>query len=51
MVKNFQIGYPNWDGTPLTPEQSVSMMLNVVNGLTIKDTGVFVSQKGNKEWL
>ncbi|KAI0091370.1 hypothetical protein BDY19DRAFT_935381 [Irpex rosettiformis] len=51
MVKTFQIGYPNWNGVPITPEESVSAMLNVLKGLTINDTGAFISHKGNKEWL
>ncbi len=51
MVKTFQIGYPNWNGVPLTPEESVSAMLKIFKGLTIKDTGAFVSHKGDKEWL
>lgn len=51
MVRNFQIGYPNWDGRPLTPERSVSMVLDVIKALNIEDTGAFVSHKGNKEWL
>ncbi|KAI0806302.1 hypothetical protein BC629DRAFT_1590701 [Irpex lacteus] len=51
VVKTFKIGYPNWNGLPITPEESVSAMLNVFKGLTIKDTGAFISHKGNKEWL
>jgi NAD(P)-dependent dehydrogenase (short-subunit alcohol dehydrogenase family) len=51
MVKTFQIGSPHWNGQPITPEESVSKMLNIFKGLTIKDTGAFISHKGNKEWL
>ena len=51
MVKNFQIGYPEWDGMPITAEESVSLMLGIFKGLTIKDTGAFLSHKGNKDWL
>ncbi len=51
VVKTFKIGYPNWNGLPITPEELVSAMLNVFKGLTIKDTGAFISHKGNKEWL
>ncbi|KAI0690633.1 short-chain dehydrogenases/reductase [Cytidiella melzeri] len=51
IIKNFQASYPNWDGKPLTPEESVSSMLKVFKGLTIKDANGFVSHKGNKEWL
>jgi hypothetical protein len=51
MVKTLQIGSPHWNGQPITPEESVSKMLNVFKGLTIKDTGAFISYKGNKDWL
>lgn len=51
MVKTFQIGYPDWNGLPISPEESVKMMLNVFDKLELKDSGAFVSHKGNKEWL
>jgi len=51
MIESFKHAAPGWDGKPLTPEQSVSAMLKVIDGLTIKDSGAFLSQYGNKEWL
>lgn len=51
MTKTFQVGYPNWNGVPLSPEESVNMMLSVVDNLELKDSGAFLSHKGNKEWL
>ncbi|OCH92055.1 NAD(P)-binding protein [Obba rivulosa] len=51
MVATFKKAAPHWDGRPLTPEQSVKMVLDVVNSVTIKDSGAFVSHFGNKQWL
>lgn len=51
MVKTFQIGYPDWDGVPISPEYSVKSMLDVFDKLELKDSGAFISHKGNKEWL
>jgi len=42
---------PHWNGQPLTPEQSVELMLGVIERVTIKDSGAFISQHGNKEWM
>jgi hypothetical protein len=36
---------------PLTPEQSVKMQLEVINKVTVKDSGAFISHHGNKQWL
>ncbi len=41
---------PDFKG-PLTPEVSVKMVLEVINRWTVADTGAFVSQHGNKQWL
>ncbi|KAH9946746.1 hypothetical protein B0H21DRAFT_742225 [Amylocystis lapponica] len=51
MVAGFKRAAPAWDGKPITPEQSVTEMLNVIGKLTIEDSGAFVSHHGNKEWL
>ncbi|EMD33051.1 hypothetical protein CERSUDRAFT_98663 [Gelatoporia subvermispora B] len=51
MVERFKVAAPGWDGRPLEPEQSVKMVLAVIDRLTIKDTGAFLSHHGNKEWL
>lgn len=50
IVGRVQSIYPDFKG-PMSTEESVRMMLDVVNKATIKDTGAFVSQKGNKEWV
>jgi NAD(P)-dependent dehydrogenase (short-subunit alcohol dehydrogenase family) len=41
---------PDFKGS-ITPRASVEMMLEVINRWTVGDTGAFVSQHGNKEWL
>ncbi|KAF9469599.1 hypothetical protein BDZ94DRAFT_1303297 [Collybia nuda] len=35
----------------ITPEQSVKMQLAVINNVTVKDTGAFISHHGDKRWL
>ncbi|GJE88888.1 SDR family oxidoreductase [Phanerochaete sordida] len=42
--------YPNWEGKPLTPEQSVTSMLKIIEKLDHKDSGAYISHKGGKEW-
>jgi hypothetical protein len=41
---------PSFEG-PITPEQSVKMQLDVINKITVKDSGAFVSHYGNKQWI
>ena len=36
---------------PLTPEESVKLQLEVIKNVTVKDSGMFISQYGNKNWL
>ncbi|EPQ60223.1 NAD P-binding protein [Gloeophyllum trabeum ATCC 11539] len=50
LIATFQKDYPHWNG-PITPEESVKLMLKVINGFTIEQTGAFVSHYGNKQWL
>ncbi|KAG1813166.1 uncharacterized protein BJ212DRAFT_1447878 [Suillus subaureus] len=50
MVEKFRKVYPDFTG-PITPEASVRMQLEVINRITVNDTGAFISHKGNKEWL
>ncbi|KAJ7359719.1 hypothetical protein DFH08DRAFT_734567 [Mycena albidolilacea] len=45
-----KIASPNFSG-PLTPQESVKMMLEVIYRWTVEETGAFVSHYGNKEWL
>ncbi|TBU44899.1 NAD(P)-binding protein [Dichomitus squalens] len=42
---------PHWDGVPLTPEQSVKYMRQVIDKVGPKDSGASLSQFGNKQWL
>ncbi|EMD37560.1 hypothetical protein CERSUDRAFT_123483 [Gelatoporia subvermispora B] len=51
MIERFKNAAPGWDGRPIQPEQSVRMVLAVIDQLTIEDTGAFVSHHGNKVWL
>ncbi|KAJ7745806.1 hypothetical protein DFH07DRAFT_904922 [Mycena maculata] len=41
---------PDFKG-PITPKQSVDMMLEVIHRWTVEETGQFVSHYGNKQWL
>lgn len=50
MLATLKKKHPDFEG-PMSTEQSVKMMLDVVDKATIADTGAFVSQHGNKEWL
>ena len=51
-VARFQAGYPEWDGKPLTPEQSVTAILDVASRLTTKDSGACLTHHGDtKNWL
>jgi NAD(P)-dependent dehydrogenase (short-subunit alcohol dehydrogenase family) len=50
MIRKFRKLYPDFRG-PITPETSVQMQLEVINRVTIDDSGAFISHKGNKEWL
>ncbi|KAH8119550.1 hypothetical protein DFH11DRAFT_1565648 [Phellopilus nigrolimitatus] len=50
MVESFRKVYPGLNG-PITPEESVRAMLNLVDNATIEETGTFISHKGTKEWL
>ena len=42
--------YPDFTG-PITPEESVKLVTGLINNATAKDTGAFISHKGNKEWV
>ncbi|KAI0328959.1 short-chain dehydrogenases/reductase [Cubamyces sp. BRFM 1775] len=41
----------DWDGNPLSPETSVELMLGVIDKVTVKDSGAFLSHWGNQKWL
>lgn len=50
IIGRIQAIYPDFKG-PISTEESVRMVLEVINKATIKDTGAFVSHRGNKEWM
>jgi len=50
MMASFKKAAPNFE-SPITPEHSVKLMLSILDKSTVKDTGAFISHKGNKEWL
>jgi len=50
VLKKMQARYPLFKG-PITPEESVKAVLHVIDEATLKDTGKFLSQYGNKEMI
>lgn len=51
MVKKFQEYAPTFTA-PISPEDSVKAMLNVIENATVeKDAGAFLSHKGDRNWL
>jgi len=42
---------PDWEAQPSTPEESVELVLGVIDEATPADSGKFVSQFGNQVWL
>ncbi|TVY80504.1 putative oxidoreductase [Lachnellula suecica] len=50
MLEGFKKRAPHWKG-PLTPVESVELQNKVIDGLTVEDSGKFLSHWGNKEWL
>jgi len=51
MIGSFMAYAPHFRG-PITPEESVTKVMEVVEKATVeKDGGAFVSHFGNKQWL
>jgi len=42
--------YPDFTG-PITATESVMAQKKVIEGITLEQSGSFLSHKGNKEWL
>jgi hypothetical protein len=42
--------YPDFKG-PISVEESVEKQLEVIHGLTLAQSGQFLSHHGNKNWL
>tara|TARA_R110002033_G_scaffold108304_1_gene154636 strand:+ start:501 stop:662 length:162 start_codon:yes stop_codon:yes gene_type:complete len=51
LLDNFKRIFPYWRATPLTPDESVGHQFNIIENLTMADTGKFLSHWGNKTWL
>ena len=50
MVETFRQVKPDFERA-LTPQESVEAQLRVIDGVTVKDTGAFISHHGNNDWL
>lgn len=50
MMQKFQIAYPDFKG-PMPAAESIALQKKVIEGITLEQTGSFISHKGNKEWL
>ncbi|RDW73404.1 NAD(P)-binding Rossmann-fold containing protein [Coleophoma cylindrospora] len=50
LIQKFQAVYPDFKG-PITPAESVVAQKKVIEGITLEQTGSFLSHKGNKVWL
>jgi hypothetical protein len=50
MVKSFQKYAPDWKG-PITAPESVKSQKEVIDKITMEDSGAFLSHYGNKKWL
>ena len=52
LAQKFVAYAPHFKG-PITPEESVRMMMDVIEKASVKkgDGGAFVSQFGNKQWI
>ncbi|THV04312.1 NAD-P-binding protein [Dendrothele bispora CBS 962.96] len=51
MITAFKKGYPDWTPMPMPTAESVGLMLEIIDKLTVEDSGKFVSHKNNREWL
>lgn len=50
MVAGFKRAKPDFTG-PITPTESVSLMLNIIHTLKPEENGTFISQNRNTDWL
>lgn len=50
LTEMFRKYEPNFKG-PLRPEESVDMQMKVIQNITLKDSGEFLSHLGTKRWL
>ena len=50
MMQVFKAAYPAFNG-PITAEESVVAQQKVIQSIKLDQTGMFLSHKGDKEWL
>lgn len=50
LFHKFQVAYPDFKG-PITAAESIAAQKKIIEGITMAQTGLFLSHKGNKEWL
>ena len=50
-VRKLQKYIPDFDGVPLTPDESVKLMLDVIVKTGPANSGAYLSPYGNKKWL
>ena len=50
LMSTFRKARPDFQG-PISTEKSVRMQLEVIDKVTLKDTGAYISHHGDKEWL
>jgi NAD(P)-dependent dehydrogenase (short-subunit alcohol dehydrogenase family) len=52
LLEGFRRAQPDWDGKPISVEDSVAQQIQVINKLGPKDSGIFISQNGSTDkWL
>ncbi|KAK7680210.1 hypothetical protein QCA50_016719 [Cerrena zonata] len=52
LIKDFRAGCPDWNGVFMLPDESVAAMLDTISKLTSKDSGAFITHRGDtKDWL
>lgn len=50
MMADFKKSKPDFSG-PISPEESVQAQKKVIEGLTLEQSGSFLSHHGDKNWL
>ncbi|KAK3379092.1 putative short-chain dehydrogenase [Lasiosphaeria ovina] len=50
ILQSFQKIWPNLKGQ-IQPEESIKMVLNVIENLTTEQSGLMISHHGNEEWI
>lgn len=50
VIKGFQQAYPHFKG-PESMEENMPKQLNVINNVTLEQSGKFLSHHGNQDWV